>query len=121
MATSALRELVLGVADLTARTRFYEEVAGLAVVARGRLDQDLGGALWGLSKAVEIVTLARPDVPGAPRIRLVQLDGPPARSDASLLPPPLTSLTSFGRSRRSLRTDSNPSAQQQTLRSHVWG
>ena len=87
MATSALREIVLGVADLAARTRFYEEIVGLTVVARGMLEPVIGGALWGLSEAVEVVTLARPDVPGSPRIRLVEADGPPARADANLLHP----------------------------------
>lgn len=87
MTVSPLVEVVVGVWDLGARRRFYEDALGLRGVGRGTIEAPVASALWGRNDAVETVTLARPDVPASPRLRLVRSAGPLSRPGRDLRDP----------------------------------
>ena len=87
MSTTALVEAVVGVSDLSGRCRFYEEAFGLEVVRRGTVDAATASALWGRAEPVETVVLARPDVPGSPRLRLMAAGGARSREGRDLREP----------------------------------
>jgi catechol 2,3-dioxygenase-like lactoylglutathione lyase family enzyme len=78
--TVALREILVGVADLDSAIRFYRDGFGLAVRERKRMAAEEGSAAWIHAGKLEAVSLGRADVAGSSTLRLLESTGPPGRS-----------------------------------------
>ena len=90
MAVSSLREITLGVSNLMERTRQFEGGCGLQILTRGLPTSITAGRLFDLHLAPQVVLLSRPDVPGSPRLRLVEVvNGEAARTQGLRTPGPL--------------------------------
>lgn len=81
MATTGIRDLTLGVGHLRRQVGFYTSNFGLRVVAKGRVPARLARDLWGHDDDLDVVTLGRPDLADAARLRLVRTSDLPARPD----------------------------------------
>lgn len=90
MAVSSLREITVGVRDLEGRARQFEGGCGLSVLASGALTSMTANRLFDAHVAPKATILGRPDVPGSPRVRLVESNQAlPARTRGLSEPGPL--------------------------------
>ena len=90
MGATSLREITVGVSDLQARTALFENGCGLTVMRTGPLSSIIASRLFDTHKTPKATIMARPDVQGSPRIRLIEvLDGSPARPQGLKTPGPL--------------------------------
>ena len=90
MAVSSLREITVGVLDLSARATLFEAGCGLAVIRTGRLSSIAASRLFDTHLTPSATVMGRPDVPESPRIRLVEApEAPPARPRGLGTPGPL--------------------------------
>jgi catechol 2,3-dioxygenase-like lactoylglutathione lyase family enzyme len=80
MAVSSLQEITLGVRDLQSRVDLFEAGCGLSVLRRDSLASMTASRLFDTHTTPKAALLGRPDLPGSPRLRLVQVaEGAPAR------------------------------------------
>lgn len=80
----------MGVRDLPARIAIFESGCGLEVIRTGPVTSIVASRLFDTHTAPKAAVMGRPDVPGSPRIRLIEApDGPPARPRGAGSPGPL--------------------------------
>jgi catechol 2,3-dioxygenase-like lactoylglutathione lyase family enzyme len=80
MSVTTLREITIGVRDLSNRIAFFQSGCGLSLLRRGSLSSLAATRLFDLHAPPTAAQLGRPDVPDSPRLRLIQVAGetPPA-------------------------------------------
>lgn len=86
MATS-LRTVTIGVGHLRRQVTFYGSNLGLRVAAKGRVPAAQSRQIWGVDDDLDVVTVARQDLPDALRVRLMRTSDLPARPDFDLTVP----------------------------------
>lgn len=86
MATT-LRAVTIGVGHLRRQVAFYGSNLGLRVVAKGRVPSAVSRQVWGVDDDLDVVTLARQDLPDALQVRLMRTSDLAARPDFDLTVP----------------------------------
>ena len=90
MSVTALREITIGVGNLAERSRQFESGLGLSVVRSGPVTSMTARRLFDTHVPLTVAILARTDVAGSPRLRLVEArDQQAARSGGLASPGPL--------------------------------
>ena len=70
-----LREITVGVRDIEARAAVFESGCGMSVLRTGALSSMAASRLFDTHVRPKATLMGRPDVPGSPRIRLVEAVG----------------------------------------------
>lgn len=90
MAVTSLREITVGVRDLSARTALFETGCGLSVFRSGPVSSSVASRLFDTHTTPMATVMGRPDVEESPRIRLIEApEGAPARPEGPASPGPL--------------------------------
>ncbi|MBX7183679.1 MAG: VOC family protein [Vicinamibacteria bacterium] len=75
MSVTSMREITIGVRDLTARAALLESGLGLTVLRTGLMTSSVASRLFDAHTIPRAALMGRPDVEGSPRIRLVEVLG----------------------------------------------
>lgn len=86
MATT-LRAVTIGVGHLRRQVAFYGSNLGLRVLAKGRVPSAVSRQVWGVDDDLDVVTVARQDLPDALQVRLMRTSDLAARPDFDLTVP----------------------------------
>lgn len=86
MATT-LRAVTIGVGHLRRQVAFYGSNLGLRVLAKGRVPAAVSRQVWGVDDDLDVVTVARQDLPDALQVRLMRTSDLAARPDFDLTVP----------------------------------
>ena len=85
--TTSLRAVTIGVGHLRRQVAFYGSNLGLRVAAKGRVPAATSLQVWGVDDDLDVVTLARQDLPDALQVRLMRTSDLAARPDFDLTVP----------------------------------
>lgn len=85
--TTTLHAVTIGVGHLRRQVAFYGSNLGLRVAAKGRVPAAVSRQVWGLDDDLDVVTLARQDLPDALQVRLMRTSDLAARPDFDLTVP----------------------------------
>lgn len=85
--TTTLRAVTIGVGHLRRQVAFYGSNLGLRVAAKGRVPAATSRQVWGLDDDLDVVTVARQDLPDALQVRLMRTSDLAARPDFDLSVP----------------------------------
>jgi len=103
--TTTLHAVTIGVGHLRRQVAFYGSNLGLRVAAKGRVPAAVSRQAWGLDDDLDVVTLARQDLPQALQVRLMRTSDLAARPDFDLTVPGPVGLAFGARDVRRLLGD----------------
>lgn len=91
--STTLGAVTLGVGHLRRQVAFYGSNLGLRVVNKGRVPAEVCRQIWEVDEELDVVTVARQDLPDSLQVRLVRTSDLAARPDFDLSVPGPVGLT----------------------------